>query len=103
MMKRWLLVVALALPGGAAAQDTSAVERLRAEVERRFAERVRTELQLTDDQATRLKATQERFGPRRRDLMRQQLAHRMALQWQMRPWGTARDAAPAGAGAAAQA
>jgi hypothetical protein len=59
--------------------------RLRAEIERRFDERVRVDLGLTADQTTKLKATQERFGVRRRELMRQQWLHRQALQRQMQP------------------
>jgi hypothetical protein len=88
-----LWIVALAVtPSFAAAQvgprpmpDSVQAGRLRAEIERRFAERVRTDLGLTDDQALKLKATQERFGVRRRELMRQQWLHRQALQRQMQP------------------
>jgi len=92
-MKRMWWIVALAVtPSLAAAQvgprpmpDSVQAGRLRAEIERRFAERVRTDLGLTDDQALQLKATQERFGVRRRELMRQQWLHRQALQCQMQP------------------
>ena len=92
-MKRMLWIVALAVaPSIAAAQagtgpapDSARAGRLRAEIERRFDERVRVELGLTADQTTRLKATQERFGVRRRELMRQQWQHREALQRQMQP------------------
>jgi hypothetical protein len=91
-MKRVLWMVGLVLaPAVAVAQEPAdtgqerRVEALRIEIERRFAERVRADLRLTDDQANRLKATQERFGVRRRELMRQQMQHRMALQRQMQP------------------
>ena len=91
-MKRLLWMLALAVAPAAAAQqegpapeDSAQVERLRAEIERRFGERVRLELGLNDDQAAKLKGTQGRFGTRRRDLLRQQFLHRQALQQQMRP------------------
>jgi len=82
----WLL--SLALVSGLGAQtppDSARAEELRLEIERRFGERVRTELALTDEQTTKLKATQERFGERRRALMRGQMERRRALQGQMRP------------------
>jgi len=82
----WLLSLGLVSALGAqVAPDSARAEQLRSEIERRFGERVRAELALTDDQATRLKATQERFGERRRALMRQQMERRRALQGQMRP------------------
>lgn len=87
-MNRLLLVVALVVAPAVAAQeppDSGRAEELRAEIERRFAERVRGELGLSDDQATRLRATQETFGERRRALMRRQFERRRALQEQMRP------------------
>ena len=82
----WLL--ALAFASGLGAQtppDSARAEELRLEIERRFGERVRTELALSDEQATKLKATHERVGERRRALMRQQMERRRALQGQMRP------------------
>jgi len=84
------LAVLLA-PGLAAQQrdsaqsDTAEAGRLRAQIEQRFSERVQQDLQLTSDQATRLRATQERFGARRRTLMEQQMARRSALENQMQP------------------
>lgn len=90
-MKRLGFVVALMALGAVPAlaqepaRDSAQEEQLRAEVERRFGARVRTELGLNDDQAGKLKATQERYGPRRRQLLRGQLLHRFALQRQMQP------------------
>ena len=87
-MKRLLWVVLLAATPVLGAQtppDTAGAEGLRQEIERRFAERVKTELGLTDEQAAKLKATHERFSDRRRALMRQQFERRLALQGQMRP------------------
>ena len=96
-VKGWVLVMTgsklplllmLVLVSGLGAQtppDSARAEELRLEIEQRFGERVRTELALTDEQTTRLKATQERFGERRRGQMRQQMERRRALQGQMRP------------------
>lgn len=92
-MKRFLWMVALAvIPAIAGAQGPpggpppdSQAGRLRAEISRRFDERVRVDLGLTNDQVVKLKATQERFGTRRRELMRQQWLHRQGLQHQMQP------------------
>jgi len=89
-MKLVLLVLSIALAPGLAAQepprpDTAEAERLRAQIEERFAQHVQRELRLTPDQATKLRASQERFGTRRRALMRQQMERRRALQDQMQP------------------
>jgi len=91
----WMLSVAVLLVPGLAAQeppppprgrpDSAEAERLRVQIEERFAQHVQQELQLTPDQASKLRASQERFGTRRRALMRQQLERRTALQGQMRP------------------
>ncbi len=65
--------------------DTGEAGRLRREIEDRFAQHVQQQLRLSPDQATKLRATQERFGERRRGLMRQQVERRMALNDQMQP------------------
>jgi hypothetical protein len=65
--------------------DTGEAERLRTKIEQRFSERVQQDLKLTADQAVKLRASQERFGTRRRALMRQQMERRRALQDQMQP------------------
>ena len=101
MRKHILLSLAVLLAGGAggaggrlAAQqrdsmrtpsDTAEAGRLRAQIEQRFNDRVTQELNLNTDQATKLRATQERFGARRRDVMQQQLARRRGLENQMQP------------------
>lgn len=91
MRAPWIwLVLAAGLATGSAAQDpldddTAGAELLRTEIERRFAQRVRSDLGLSDDQMRKLKATQDRIGPRRRLLFRQTLGYRLALQGQMRP------------------
>jgi len=94
MKKHILLTFAVLLAPGLAAQqpdsmrapsDTAEAGRLRAQIEQRFNDRVRQELNLNTDQATKLRATQERFGARRRDVMQQQLERRRALDNQMQP------------------
>jgi len=91
-----LLVLGLAVllaPGLAAQQpgsgrppsDSAQAEQLRTQIEQRFSARVQQELQLTNDQTAKLKDTQERFGPRRRALMQQQMQRRRALESQMQP------------------
>jgi len=65
--------------------DTMEVGRLRQRVDSVFSTRVQRELQLTPDQTTKLRATQERFSARRRTLVQQQMQRRSALQDQMQP------------------
>ena len=60
-------------------------EQLRMLIEQRFSQRVQQELKLTNEQTAKLRNTQERFGPRRRTLMRQQMERRRALEDQMQP------------------
>jgi Spy/CpxP family protein refolding chaperone len=88
-MKRfWLLSLAVVLVPRLTAQqpgDTGEAGRLRAEIEQRFSQRVTEELKLSPDQATKLKASQERFGTRRRTTMQQQMERRRALADQMQP------------------
>ncbi len=68
-----------------AQSDTAEAGRLRAQVEKAFGDRVQQELKLTPDQSTKLRATQERFGTRRRALMQQQIERRRAIDDQMQP------------------
>jgi hypothetical protein len=94
MRKHILLSLAVLLAPGLAAQqrdtlrapgDTAEAGRLRREIEQRFSDRVQQDLKLTSDQATKLRATQERFGTRRRTLMQQQMQRRRAIDDQMQP------------------
>ena len=92
----WLIAGCLTASAGAAQEpprvpDSARVEALRREVERRFGERVRMELALSDRQMERLREHQGTFMRQRRELMRRQRDLRMALQQQMRP-GVAADA-----------
>jgi hypothetical protein len=94
MKRLWMLSLAVLLAPGLVAQqpdvprqrpDTAEAERLRTQIEQRFSQHVQQELKLTPDQAAKLRATHERFGTRRRALMRQQMDRRQALEGQMQP------------------
>lgn len=58
--------------------------RLRERIEHRFAERIKAELELTDEQAARLKEVAKENGSRRRDLRRRERALSTALDEQLR-------------------
>lgn len=73
------------------ARDSVVRDRLQQEIEQRFGAVVQRQLDLSNDQASKLRATEERFRPRRRAIMREQLLVRLGLQDQMRP-GEAADA-----------
>lgn len=88
------LAVLLAPGGGLSAQqrdsmqqrgDTAEAQRLRAQIEERFSARVQHDLKLTQDQTTKLRASQERFSARRRQVMQQQMQRHRALDDQMQP------------------
>ena len=68
-----------------ARSDTAEAARLRAQIESTFTRRVQQDLNLSQDQAAKLRASQERFGSRRRDVMQEQLQRRRALENQMQP------------------
>src|SRR5881409_2422967 len=94
MRKYILLSLAVLIAPSLAAQqrdsvrrvdDTVEVGRLRQRVDSVFSMRVQHELQLTPDQTTKLRSTQERFSTRRRTLMTQQMRRRIALEDQMQP------------------
>lgn len=98
MRYRGAMVLALlaGAPAVAAGQvdtlnDPVRAERLRQLVEQRFGERVKEQLGLTDDQATKVRATLAQLAVRRRAMERQERAMRQALAFQLRP-GVAADA-----------
>lgn len=68
-------------PGGTMAE----AELLRQRIEERFAERLRTELDLTDEQSRQLRETSREFALKRRELFRDERESRLALEGQMRP------------------
>ena len=85
----WYLMLALTPFGVAGAQraDTSSVRRdsLRHRIEERFAARAQEELGLTNEQATKLRATSQQFGTRRAELRTRGKQLREALTAQLRP------------------
>src|ERR671923_787299 len=94
MRKLWMLGLAVLLTPALAAQqrdsarvrgDTAEAQRLRAQIEQRFSQHVQQELNLTSDQSTKLRASQEKYGSRRRALMEQQRERHEALRGQMQP------------------
>src|SRR5436190_3778251 len=69
----------------AARNDTAEARALRDRIEAAFSERVQENLNLSTEQSTKLRATQERFGARRRTLQQQQMDRRRAIDDQMQP------------------
>ena len=67
------------------ARDSVVRDQLQQQIEQRFGAAVQRQLGLSSDQADKLRATEEKFRPRRRAIMREQLLVRLGLQDQMRP------------------
>jgi len=96
MMMRTVLLLLLALAPAAAAQNPDAqgeappqVEMLRGQIRERWHARVRQELNLTDEQAAKLQATEDRYLERRRTVMVRQRAVLMGLRAQLQPGAAA--------------
>jgi Spy/CpxP family protein refolding chaperone len=70
---------------GRGAEGGAQAEQLRQEVRERWRVRVRKELNLTDDQAAKLHASEDRFFERRRDIMQRQRAVFEGLRGQLQP------------------
>jgi len=86
-----LLVLAAAAAPLAAQGDRDRhphAPELRNRIERRFAEHVKQELELTDEQAARLKAVAMEHGGRRREFRHRERELRAALDAQIRDGGT---------------
>lgn len=86
----WALgLLLLATPAPARAQQPGSerprLEELRRRVRERYAERVRQELDLTDDQMRRLRTTVGSFAAQRREMEAHQRDLRAALVAQLRP------------------
>ena len=95
MRRLALLLVLSATAGGAvAAQDPDTThpqgQALRQRIEERFAQRVQEQLGLSDEQATKLRATSQEYGDRRRKMEARERDLRVALTGQLRP-GVAAD------------
>jgi hypothetical protein len=91
MTIRYQMLALLLVPlssGVAQQQDTSRepkADSLRARIEERFAARVQEQLGLNNQQTTRLKATSQTFGARRRELRQRERQVREALWNQLQP------------------
>lgn len=81
-----LLLVPLSTAGAQRADSISPrADSLRQRIEERFASRVQEQLGLTNDQATRLRATSREFEGRRRDLAARERQIRQAISAQLQP------------------
>jgi hypothetical protein len=79
-----LLLVGAVVPLHAQGPDTAADgPALRHRIERRFSERIREELDLTDEQAARLKEVAKQNGSRRRELRRRERTLYTAIDQQL--------------------
>jgi len=65
--------------------DPRAAERLRLQIEQRFGQRVKEELGLTDDQASRMRVAMATIAARRREMEQDERKMRQALAFQLRP------------------
>lgn len=90
-MKYAVLLVAVlcAVPAAASAQDTVndpvRAQRLREMVEQRFAERLREDLGLSDDQTTKVRVSLGGLAAKRRGMEQDERRLRQALTYQLRP------------------
>lgn len=84
-----VLVLLVGTASGAFAQDTLTdpirAERLRQQIETRFGERLKEELGLTPDQATRLRVALAGLAVRRRSMEQEERVLRQSLAAQLRP------------------
>ena len=65
--------------------DSARRAQLEERIEQRVEEWLRRDLDLTDEQVVKLRATHQKFGPRRREVVQRQRDLRVALGDQMRP------------------
>lgn len=93
MIRRSLLTLLLAAGAALpmAAQEGPRAEVLRRQLERRFAEQIRTQLQLSEEETSRVGAIMSSSAERRRELEAAERQYRAALAGQLRP-GIAADA-----------
>jgi Spy/CpxP family protein refolding chaperone len=91
MMKHLVsLLLLVVVPALAAQQPGDAdggppVQRLRQQIRERWNVQVRRQLNLTDDQAAQLRATEERFFQQRREIQQRQRAVLQGLHAQLQP------------------
>lgn len=82
-----LVALMATLPAAALAQNPNAqrAQQLRMQLEQRFAERVRTQLGLTGEQESRVRAIMGNYADQRRGLEQAERNFQMALAGQLRP------------------
>jgi Spy/CpxP family protein refolding chaperone len=85
MVRPLLVLLCLVAPVAAAQHPDSSpqIEMLRGQIRERWHARVRQQLNLTDAQAAKLQATEDRFLARRRDVLERQRAVLMGLRSQL--------------------
>jgi hypothetical protein len=81
----FLIPFASALAQGPDSAARPRADSLRHRIEERFASRVQQQLGLTDEQATKLRATSRTFGDRRRELRDRERGLKQALWQQLQP------------------
>ena len=86
----WLVVMAaLGMAPSAAAQDdgddSPAAAQIRQQIETRFAQQLQQTMGLSDQQAVKLRATFNKYGPARRVMEGEERSIKRALQGQLRP------------------
>jgi hypothetical protein len=82
-----LLLVATGSPvvGQDSTDPAARRDQLRQLIEQRFTERAQQELKLTEEQTSKLRETNRKFGGKRRELEARQMAIRNAMSDQLRP------------------
>ena len=93
MRSLWVIALLVGWAPSGFAQDTSfaqppdpiRAERLRRQIEQRFADRLKEELGLTEDQASKMRVALATIGARRRGMEQEERQLRQALAFQLRP------------------
>jgi LTXXQ motif family protein len=80
-----LIPLSPALAQRADSMEPRRADSLRQRIEERFASRVQEQLGLTNEQTTKLRATSQTYGARRRDMRDREQKLRQALADQLRP------------------
>ncbi len=86
----WLIMAALVVAARPVlaqddADDSPQATQMRQQIETRFGQQIQATMGLTDEQAVKLRATFNKYGPPRRALEGEERAIKRALQGQLRP------------------
>jgi Spy/CpxP family protein refolding chaperone len=79
------LMMAAPLSAQDASDDSPQAARIRQQIEQRFAEQIKANLGLTDEQAVKLRATFNTYAPTRRAMEQEERTTKRGLQGQLRP------------------